>query len=81
MAMTSDELAQDIQDIDRLIAALSAPGSADLTDPDDLIWLLERLRSISDLLALRRAQKGKKIVSLALWRYGSTGPERMAGIG
>lgn len=82
MAMTSEELAQDIQDIDRLIAALSAPGNVDLADPDDLDWLLERRRSISDLLALRRAQKGKKIVSLAVWRYGrATEPEQLAGIG
>jgi hypothetical protein len=82
LAMTSDQLARDIEDIDRLIAALSAPGMSDLADADDLQWLLERRRSISALLALRRAQRGKRIVSLAMWRCGcATEPERMAETG
>jgi hypothetical protein len=78
--MTSDELARDLQDIDELITALSA-SDGDLADVDDLHWLLERRRSVSELLAIRRAQRGKKIVSLAMWRCGcATEAEQMAGI-
>jgi predicted nucleic acid-binding Zn ribbon protein len=78
--MTSDELARDLRDIDELITVLSASDS-DLADADDLHWLLERRRSVSELLAVRRAQRGKKIVSLAMWRYGcATTAEQMAGI-
>jgi hypothetical protein len=67
--MTSDKLARDLRDIDELITALSAADS-NLADVDDLHWLLERRRSVSELLAMRRAQRGKKIVSLAMWRHG-----------
>jgi hypothetical protein len=81
MIMTSDELARDLRDIDELIMTLSAPESHDTADADNLHWLVQRRRTVSHLLAIRRAQRGKKIVSLALWRYGSTTEvERIAGI-
>jgi hypothetical protein len=78
--MTSDELARDLRDIDELITALSASDNG-FADVDDLYWLLERRKSVSELLAIRRAQRGKKIVSLAMWRHGcATEAEQMAGI-
>lgn len=81
MAMTSDKLARDLREIDQLIAVLSAPHAGQSNDLEDLNWLLARRRSMSELLAIRRAQRGKKVVSLAIWRYGcATDAERMAGI-
>jgi hypothetical protein len=81
MAMTSDELARDLRDIDQLIAVLNAPEEDEIAYLDDLKWLLARRRSMSDLLAVRRAQRGKKVVSLAIWRCGCpTEAERVAGI-
>jgi hypothetical protein len=68
--MTSDELVRDLRDIDRLVAALSAPDGVDAEDLDDFRWLLAQRQSLSRLLASRRAQRGKKVVSLSLWRYG-----------
>jgi hypothetical protein len=68
MVMTSDALIRDLRDIDWLIGALTAADTVDVDDLDDLCWLLARRRSLSDLLETRRAQKGKKLVSLALWR-------------
>jgi hypothetical protein len=79
--MTSDELAQDLHQIDQLITALSAPERAEHTDLDDLSWLMARRQMVSELIAIRRAQRGKKIVSLAIWRFGfATEEERMAGM-
>jgi hypothetical protein len=81
MAMTSDELAEDLHQIDQLITVLSAPERVEHTDRDDLNWLMARRQMVSELIAVRRAQRGKKIVSLAIWRYGlATEEERMAGI-
>lgn len=68
--MTSDELARDLRDIDRLLAALNAPHDVEDEDLEDLCWLLERQRFLSAVLAIRRAQKGRKVVDLELWRYG-----------
>ena len=73
--MTSDELAQDLHQIDELITALSAPERAEFADLDDLNWLMARRQMVSELIVIRRAQRGKKIVSLAIWRYGLAAEE------
>ena len=70
VVMTSDDLVRDLREVDWLIAALSAPYGADQEDLEDLRWLRARRRFLSALLAVRRAQKGKKIVNLELWRHG-----------
>jgi len=71
MTETSDKLAHDLRDIDRLIAALRTPLGVDDEDIESLRWLQARRRSLSSLLAVRRRQRGKKVVSLELWRHGS----------
>jgi hypothetical protein len=70
LIITSDDLIQGLQDIDRLIASLSPSAGVDEEDLRDLRWLLAKRQSLSALLAVRRAQKGKKVVSLDLWRDG-----------
>lgn len=70
--MTSDELIRDLRRIDWLIDVLSTPDGADEEDLDDLRWLWERRRALAALLVVRRAQRGKRIVSLDLWRHGRT---------
>jgi hypothetical protein len=74
--MTSDKLLRDLRDIDWLIAVLSAQPGAAGEDLEDLRWLRERRRFLATLLRTRRAQKGKKIVSLALWRSGRDAPRQ-----
>ncbi len=70
VVMTTPQLVNDIREIDHLIDALRMTQSADADDLDDLNWLQGRRRYIQTVLASRRAQKGKKIVSLNVWRYG-----------
>lgn len=69
MIMTSDNLMRDLRDIDRLIVALSAPNS-DEEDLEDLRWLRARRKFLSALAEVRRAQRGKKVVSLEVWCHG-----------
>jgi hypothetical protein len=70
MKMTSDEVIRDLRDIDRLIAILGALESQDIDDLEDVCWLLAQRHALSGLLTTRRALRGKKVVSLSLWRYG-----------
>lgn len=72
VVMTTPQLVNDLREIDHLIDALRMTQSADADDLDDLNWLQGRRRYIQTVLASRRAQKGKKIVSLNVWRYGGT---------
>ncbi len=69
--MTSEELARDLRDIDRLLAMLTAPCGVDDEDLDDLRWLLKRRRCLAALRAVRQTQAGKKVVDLRLWRQGA----------
>lgn len=71
MVMTSDAVRNDLARIETLIAMLRAsyPDADDMID--DLYWLAEQKKQLQTLLALRRNQCGRRIVSLALWRDGS----------
>ncbi len=66
--MSSDELLRDLRNIDWLIAALSTQQTVDDEDLEDLHWLRARRKFLSTLLEIRIAQRGKKVVSLELWR-------------
>jgi len=68
--MTSDEILRELGHIDWLIAALNASQNAEAFDRDDLRWLAGRRRLLWSLIEIRREQKGKKVVSLDLWRCG-----------
>jgi hypothetical protein len=68
--MTSDALLHDLAIVERLIAALSVACRLDDEALRDLRWLQARRKYLSGLLGVRRAQRGKKIVSLTLWRSG-----------
>lgn len=68
--MTSDALLHDLATVERLITALRVPCRLDDEGLRDLRWLQARRKYLSGLLAVRRAQRGKKIVNLALWRSG-----------
>jgi hypothetical protein len=72
MIMTSQEVSCDLREIDWLIATLRAAPSPDDDDFEDLRWLLTRRRFLSQLLAVRREERGKKVVSLEVWRHGRT---------
>jgi hypothetical protein len=69
-SMTSDEILRELGHIDWLIAALNASQAAEDIERDDLRWLAGRRRFLGSLIEIRRAQMGKKVVSLDLWRDG-----------
>jgi hypothetical protein len=68
--MNSEEILRELGHIDGLIAALNASRGAEEIDLDDLRWLAGRRRFLRSLIEIRRAQTGKKVVSLDLWRDG-----------
>jgi hypothetical protein len=68
--LTTPQLTRDLKEIDQLIAALRRNYNIDAEDLDDLSWLQGRRRYVLTVLAARRAQKGKQVVSLDLWRNG-----------
>jgi len=68
--LTTPQLTRDLKEIDLLIAALRRGYNIDPEDLDDLSWLQGRRRYVLTVLAARRAQKGKQVVSLDLWRNG-----------
>lgn len=68
--MTSDTLLRDLATVERLIAALDTCCRLDESGLRDLRWLKARRRFLAGLLRVRRAQRGKKVVSLELWRSG-----------
>lgn len=70
MVLTTGDLERDLQRIDQLIAVMSRPALVDRQDVDDLGWLISKRQALAALLAVRRAQKGQKIVDLELWRVG-----------
>lgn len=70
--MTCDALLHDLVIVERLIAALSMRCRLDDEGLRDLRWLQARRKFLSSLLAVRRAQRGKKVVSLTLWRSGKS---------
>lgn len=70
MTMTTPQLMHDLKEIDQLIAALRRTYHVCAEDLDDLSWLQSRRRYVLAVLATRRAQKGKRVVSLDLWRSG-----------
>lgn len=76
--MTSDEILRELGHIDGLIAALSMSQGAEEIDLDDLRWLAGRRRFLRSLLEIRREQKGKRVVSLDLWRDGQAVMARSA---
>lgn len=68
--VTTPQLRIDLREIEHLIGMLGRVPGADAGDLDDLAWLRGRRRYVLALLAARRAQKGRKIVRLDLWRDG-----------
>lgn len=68
--MTTPQLINDLKEVDHLIASLRMIVGGDADDIDDLRWLQGRRRYIQGVLTSRQAQRGKKIISLDLWRYG-----------
>jgi len=68
--VTSNELFRHLQNIDELIALLAQSPFADEQDREDLRWLRAQRKSLLALLAMRRAIRKNKIVSLDLWRSG-----------
>ncbi|HKT18492.1 MAG TPA: hypothetical protein VJR47_10650 [Stellaceae bacterium] len=68
--LTTPQLRADLQEIEHLIGALGRIRHADPSDLDDLNWLRGRRRYVLALLAARRAQKGRKVIRLDLWRDG-----------
>ena len=68
--VTTPQLRVDLREIEHLIGMLGRVPGADAGDLDDLAWLRGRRRYVLALLAARRAQKGRKVVRLDLWRDG-----------
>jgi len=64
------ELKRDLAQIDRLIAVLRVTPTANLSDVDDMNWLLHRRRFLLATLASREAQRRQRIASLDMWRSG-----------
>jgi len=69
-ALTTPRLLHDLAEIDQVIAALRRMQNESAHGSSDMNWLQARRRHILAVLASRRSQKGKKVVSLALWRSG-----------
>lgn len=64
--MTSEELARDLNRINRVLALMRACRYVDDDeDLEDEFWLQRRRQYILSLMAARRSQNGKKVVSLA----------------
>ena len=70
LILTTAQLERDLKEIEHLIAGLRRTGHKDIGDFDDLNWLQSRRRYVLAVLASRRAQRGKKVVRLDLWRTG-----------
>jgi hypothetical protein len=73
MVMTSDTARHELSRIETLIDLMrnSLPASED--DIEDIRWLNEQRTYLRALLASRRAQRGKRLVRLDVWRDGSFG--------
>lgn len=68
--MRSEEILRDLRHIEWLVAVLSMRHDVADDDLRDLQWLHARHKLLTALLAFRTAQKDKKVVSLAAWRWG-----------
>ena len=68
--MTTEELSRELVEIDNVLALMRACGSDDFADLEDRLWLKQRRSYLSALATIRRAEKGKNVVSLAVWRDG-----------
>jgi len=69
-AMTTEQLSRELGNTNRLIALLRHASGGEPEDFEDLVWLQRRQRYLASLRAVRSAERGKKVVSLALWRDG-----------
>lgn len=78
MVLTTPQLLHDLAEIDQVIAALRRTQNGNANDFGDMNWLQTRRRYILAVLASRRSQKGKKVVSLDLWRSGGLLTEKPA---
>jgi hypothetical protein len=68
--VTTDELSRELVEIENVLALMRAGHSDEFADLEDRLWLNQRRSYLSALATIRRAQKGKKVVSLAVWREG-----------
>lgn len=69
--MTSEEINRELVEIDNVLALMHACDSDDFADLEDRLWLNQRRSYLAALAGIRRAQQGKKVVSLAIWRNGN----------
>jgi hypothetical protein len=74
MVMTSDAVRHELSRIEALIEAIRNSFPAAEEDIDDLRWLSEQRTFLRAVLAVRRAQCGKRLVSLEVWRIGLRSP-------
>ena len=70
MVMMFDAVRHELTRVDALIAVLGNSVSIADDDVEDLCWLTEQRTYLRALLAVRRAQCGQRLVSLAFWRDG-----------
>ncbi|HUK61298.1 MAG TPA: hypothetical protein VLV50_18855 [Stellaceae bacterium] len=75
MMMTSDAVRHELSRINAVIEALGSSYPASEDDFEDICWLKEQRRCLSALLAVRHAQRGKRLVSLEVWRTGREAQE------
>ena len=68
--MTTEELSRELVEIENALARLRAYRGEEFTDRTDGLWLNRRRSYVAALATIRRAQRGKKVVSLAVWRQG-----------
>jgi hypothetical protein len=69
--VTSEEINRELVEIDNVLALVHACHSDDFADLEDRLWLNQRRAYLAALAGIRRAQQGKKVVSLAVWRNGN----------
>jgi hypothetical protein len=68
--VTTEELSRELIEIENVLVLMRASCSDDFADLEDRLWLNRRRSYLSALAAIRRVEKGKKVVSLAVWRDG-----------
>jgi len=68
--VTSEELNRELVEIENVLALVHACHSDEFADLEDRLWLNQRRSYLAALAAVRRAHKGQKVVSLAVWRDG-----------
>jgi len=71
--MTSDAVRHELSRIAALIEVLECSYPTPEDEVEDIRWLKEQRRHLGALLDMRRVQRGKRLVSLEVWRNGRPG--------